>query len=444
MWAQFYQSWQQFWQQQLWEKRPQGSVTAYGLALIQILVLAWRELWRGGALLRASSLAYTAIMALIPLLALLFAIFKGLGLQRLLATHLVPQLTAGSQEFARQILDYIEGTRVASLGIFGVVWLLVALMILMSNVEEAFNHIWHLPRARLWWRKLADYLSIFLLFPILMAIVATLTSAFQKQPAIQAAIRNFLPPYFFTLYNLLFSFGLVWLGFTFIYLVIPYTRVRLVSALTGGVVAALLWQGAQWIFQLFQTSAPYYNAVYGALYQLLFLVIWIFWSWLIILYGGEVAYVHQHLEQLRQEQLTPSASVPVIGFEFLALGALLYLWQRFQAGHGAVPERELAALFHQQPQITREICQALVSSGFVLPVQTANRLPHYLPSRPLAQLRVREILEKLQRYRWNQAARFLQPSAEITALVAPIALTPTPALPDWTLAEVLAVSQAVS
>lgn len=428
--------WQQFWRHQLWQSPPESSWKTLGLHLLQILVLAWRDLFRRKGLLRASSLAYTAIMALIPLLALLFAIFKGLGLQRLLASHLLPQLTAGSQEFARLILDYIEGTKVASLGAFGVVWLLVALMILMSNAEEAFNNIWRLPRARAWWRKLTDYLSIFLLFPILMAVAVTMTSAFQRHPTIQGLIRDFLPPSFFTLYNLLFSFGMAWLGFTFIYLVMPYTRVRVASALLGGVVAGLLWQGAQWIFHLFQASAPYYNAIYGALYQLLFLVIWIFWSWLIVIYGAEVAYAHQNLERLRQEQGAPALTLPVLGFEFLALGVLLHVWRHFEAGLGPSSLPELTARLQQQEALTQEICQALVANKLLIPVAGGNGVS-FLPSRPLSQVTVGEVLQQLQQYRWEQVAWFFPAGDQIAQTVAELAQAPQASGWNQTVAELL-------
>ena len=85
-----------------------------------------------------------------------------------------------------------------------------------------------------------------------------------------------------------------------VYLVMPNTRVRLISAILGGLIGGTIWQVAQWLFQWFQSTAPYYNAIYGALYQILFLIIWMFWSWLIVLYGAEIAYIHQNLASLRQ------------------------------------------------------------------------------------------------------------------------------------------------
>jgi membrane protein len=369
---------------------------------VQILVLAYKDLLNKGALVRTSALAYATVLALIPLLALLFAVFKGVGLQRLLAAHLLPQLAGGSQDFARQILTYVETTNVASLGVFGVIWLLVALMILMANIEQAFNHIWKISRARPWWRKLSDYLSIFLLFPILMAVAISITTAFQSHPEIQQIIRSFVPEMFFSAYQRLFSFIMVWLGFTFVYLVMPNTRVQLMSALLGGLIGGTIWQAAQWLFLWFQSSAPYYNAIYGALYQLLFVVIWMFWSWLIVLYGAEAAYTHQNLASLRR-RFGSSAGTSDHGLddEYLALLALLSVGERFATGGPPLSLQELAMVFNGQEQIAASSLKALQRCGLVTPVALSGleNPPRFLPSRPLEQIRVKEVLACLRHNR---------------------------------------------
>ncbi len=340
-----------FFRETVWQSNPPGRLIPWCYKSLQILILAWKDLFLKGGLLRTSALAYASVLALIPMLALVFAIFKGFGLQRLLAAHLLPQLAGGSQDFARQIISYVEATNVASLGVFGLIWLLVALMILMTNIEQAFNHIWKISRARPWWRKLSDYLSIFLLFPILMAVAISLTTIFQSHPEIQKYIKYFLPETFFSAYNFLISLGIIWFGFTFVYLVMPNTRIRLISALLGGLIGGTIWQVAQWLFQWFQSSAPYYNAIYGALYQILFLVIWMFWSWLIVLYGAEIAYTHQNLASLRRQFDYNENYDHGLDDEYLALMALLSIGERFYAGGAPLSLKELSRIFNDQESL---------------------------------------------------------------------------------------------
>jgi membrane protein len=384
----------------IWESDPPDRLRKWFYLFLQIIILSVKELFRKNALVRTSALAYSAILALIPLLALLFAIFKGFGIQRLLAAHLLPQLAGGSQEFARQILDYIESTNVASLGVFGVVWLLVALLILMTNVEKAFNETWGVTQSRPWWRKLSDYLSIFLLFPIIMAVAISITSVFSSHPQIRQLFQSFLPEAFYSVYTRFVSFELVWLAFIFIYMVIPNTRVRFLSAVVGGLIGGSIWQIAEWLFLWFQTSAPYYNAIYGALYQLLFVIIWMFWCWLIVLFGNEVAYVYQNLPLLRREYSSPSPS-PVPDDEYLGLAALCTIAGRFAAGQPPLTLKELTVVFNDQDQLTLTLIQTLKDCGFIAQIvlPDSQDSPQFLPSRPLDQIKVKEVLTCLRQSR---------------------------------------------
>jgi membrane protein len=411
--------WRRFFGETIWQPDPQGRLAPWIYKSIQILILAFKDLLDKGALLRTSALGYASVLAVIPMLALLFAIFKGFGLQRLLAAHLLPQLAGGSQDFARQIISYVETTNVASLGVFGVIWLLVALMILMTNIEQAFNHIWKISRSRPWWRKLSDYLSIFMLFPILMAVAISLTTVLQSHPEIQKTLKFFIPETFFSAYNLLISLGIIWLGFSFIYLVMPNTRVRVVSAVIGGLIGGTIWQAAQWLFQWFQSTAPYYNAIYGALYQILFLVIWMFWSWLIVLYGAEVAYTHQNLASLRRHYDLTGSTEQGLDDEYLALLAFLSIGERFYTGGAPLSLRDLTRLFNGQENLAAASVENLQKCGLVIPVASNGipGIPAFLPSRPLEQIRVRDALACLRHDRHLKLGRLLGSTNHLSSLV---------------------------
>ena len=167
-----------FFRRRLWQDEGRGPGSLLALKCLRVLVLAGRGLIRNQSLVRSSALAYATILGFIPLFALLFAILQAIGVPRLLATYLLENLAPGSREFATQILQYIEATKVTSLGVFGVVVLLLDLVIVMTNVEKAFNKTWQVSRTRSWSRKVSDYLSIFLIFPILMAVALTFSTSF--------------------------------------------------------------------------------------------------------------------------------------------------------------------------------------------------------------------------------------------------------------------------
>ena len=405
-----------FFTHQLWEDEGRSYGTLLLCKGLRLFLLACRGLGRHRALVQASTLAYSTILALIPLLALLFAILKGLGIQRLLSAQLMDRLAPGSQEFATQIIQYIENTQVASLGVFGVVVLLGALVVVMTNVERAFNETWGVSHTRPWRRKLSDYLSIFLIFPILMAGAVSISTTFLGHPEIRRFLSDIMPGTFFAATSSLVSLGVLWVAFTFIYLVMPNTRVDFRSALLGGIAGGTLWQLAQSLFIWFQGSATYYNAIYGALYHLLFLVIWMFWSWFIVLFGVEVAYAHQNLDRLSREgRLAPAPLEPVD--EYLALAVLVTIGARFFRRQSPMSLMELGQMFPSGNNLAGRVAKLLKDCGLVMEVAPAGpkASPQFLPSQPLDQITVEEALKCLRQARGEALVRTLDTDPHLAA-----------------------------
>jgi membrane protein len=388
-----------FWRQGLWQEGAEG-LKDFFLKSLRILLLSVRGLIKNRSLIRASALAYLTGLAIIPLSALLFAILKSLGIQRLLAKPLLAHLAPGSQDFAVQILHYIETTQVASLGVFGIVALLADLIILMTNVEWAFNDTWQVGRTRSWRRKVSDYVSIFLIFPLLMAVAISITTNILSHPYILPLLAKFLPEAFLTTTSGLFSLGLFWLAFAFIYLVMPNTRVRFLSASIGGLVGAFLWELAQMLLAWIHAQASYYNAIYGVVYHLLFFVLWLYWSWLIVLFGNEVAYAHQNLKRLSEQWRQPEAAHEPVD-EYVALAALVAISDRFLHRQPLLTLEDLELTLANGDGFASRVVNTLKEKGLVLEVSLApgDGPPQYVPAVPLDQITVGKVLEDLRQAR---------------------------------------------
>jgi membrane protein len=431
-----------YFHQRLWEAEAPGPIGLWR-RFLQIIVLACQGLIENRSWLQAASLAYATILALIPLLALLFAILKSLGIQRLLAAHLMDRLAPGSHEFAEQIFAYIEGTQVTSLGVFGVVWLIAALVILMTNIEQAFNAAWHVAQTRPFRRKLSDYLSIFLLFPIFMAMAISLSSGLFSHPDLRNFLSGILPSLFYSATTNLLSLGLLWVAFTFIYLVMPNTRVRFFSALLGGVVGGSIWQLAHIIFAWFQGAGTYYNAIYGALYHLLFVVIWMFWSWLVVLFGTEVAHAHQNLARLRRAYARPISSQDPVD-EYLGLAALVAISSRFVKRQPLLTLDELNLMFSQDNFLAKRVIRVLQRCGLVMEMAPLkdDASPQLIPALPLEQITVREVLDRLRAARGEALVKSLSDEPQVEGLLQRLAGHTT--LSPWdtlTLTELVNLSQ---
>ena len=400
----------------MWRDEGRQPLVLFGLKCLRVVALAGRGLIRNQCLVRSSSLAYATILGFIPLFALLFAILQAIGLPRLLATYLLENLAPGSREFASQILQYIQATKVTSLGVFGVVALLCDLVIVMTNVEKAFNKTWHVSHTRPLGRKVSDYLSIFLIFPILMAVALSISSSFWGLQHIIHVLAGILPAIFFTATRWLVSLGILWLAFIFIYLVMPNAKVNFWSAILGGVVGGTVWQIAQEIFIWIQGASAYYNAIYGALYNLLFLFIWMFWCWLILLFGAEVAFAHQNLGRLTREFLRPAPPDPVD--EYLGLAALIFIGARFYRRQPPLSLEELAELLPGTNNLAARVTRMLQDCNLVVEVVPAKRQPspQFLPNMPLEQATVAEILDCLRHSREEALTRSLEAQPQLAGL----------------------------
>jgi membrane protein len=224
--------------------------------------------------------------------------------------------------------------------------------------------------------------------------------------------------------------------------VMPNTRVLFLSALFGGVLGGSLWQLAHIIFAWFQGMGTYYNAVYGALYHLLFLVIWMFWSWLVVLFGNEVAYAHQNLARLRHTLARPTPGREPVD-EYLALTALAAIGDRFMRRRPPLTTEDFSRMFSQDNFLAERLTQVLKECGVVL--ETAPHkpgdAPGLIPALPLDQITVRQVLDCFRTARGAALVDSLSGQPRIEALLKRVAERTSPSPWDsLSLAEFIALA----
>ncbi|WP_236685550.1 YihY/virulence factor BrkB family protein [Geobacter pickeringii] len=338
-----------------------GPVRRRLFTSLQFAMIVCRGFFADQCLLRASALTFSTLLSIVPLFALAFAVLKGFGVQNTLEPFILSQVAAGSHEIVERIVTYINNTKVGSLGAVGLAALLVTAVTLLGNIEEAFNAIWGVRETRPLHRKFSDYLSVLISGPLLLFAALSVTTTLQSQRFVQWLIRtSYLGDLLVPLFHLV-PYLSIWLALVFLYMFIPNTKVRFPSAVVGGMIAGTLWQGAQWGYIHFQVGVGRYNAIYGTLAVLPVFMIWLYASWLIVLFGVEVVYAHQHLRTLRREVRVPSVSSAVR--ERLALALMLEIARAFFQD---IPPRSAAGLaeFLDVPErIVREILDGLVAGG---------------------------------------------------------------------------------
>lgn len=244
----------------------------------------------------ASALTYSTILATVPILAIIFAIGRGFGYGSIIENEIRKNLSV-NPEFADLIFDfigsYLDHTKSGIFIGFGLLLLLYTIIQLTSNIELALNTIWQVKNQRSIYRQITDYISVFLLLPILIIIssglsifMATIAEHFPDFMVLSTTVKLLisLSPYFLS--SLLF---------TGLYVYMPNTNVELRHALIPGIIAGIAFQFLQYFYIHSQIWVSSYNAIYGSFAALPMFMLWVNFSWIICLLGAQLCYANQNL-----------------------------------------------------------------------------------------------------------------------------------------------------
>ena len=310
---------------------------------LKIVVMVGRDFIDKLVKLQAMALAFKTLLSLAPLLAVIFSLLKAFGvhnrMEPALAEALAPLGDKG-QEITAHLIGFVNKMSAGALGSVGLVTLLITVLSLMGTIEEAFNHIWRVRSPRKLARRFSDYLSAILVGPVLVFAAVTITASLQNNVIVQALLSLHAVGTVILMLLRLVPYVALWGAFSFVYMFIPNTRVRLRSALIGGLVAAILWQTVGWGFAVFVASSTRYYVIYSSFAILLLFLLWLHVGWVIVLLGAQVTYAHQHIHYFSADH--DLAQSPA-GREKLALKIMLLIGRNFRRGLDPLDMTEIAA-----------------------------------------------------------------------------------------------------
>ena len=256
--------------------------------LLSVIRTIPTRLSRGHYFRETAALSFSTILALVPLLAVvfsalsLFPIFETWSdaIQDFIYRNFLPQL-------GEQVRQYLEefSANTGQLTLWGLIFLMVTTLTLLATIEDAFNEIWQVKTGRTIGIRIMVYWAMLTLGPILIAASLSMSSyllslSILQDPGIannlKAQLLGFLP------------FILELSAFVFFYLAVPNCEVRVKHALIGGLVAALLFELAKYGFTQYLLRVTPYQLIYGALAALPVFLIWIYLSWLVVLIGAYI------------------------------------------------------------------------------------------------------------------------------------------------------------
>jgi membrane protein len=340
---------------------------------------ALRALEAESVRLRAMALTYISLFALVPALLVAFSVVQAFtGMDRiagLVHEFLFENLAVGARETVEPYLQrFVANAHATSAGLVGGALLVWSAVSLFSNVEAALNDIWGVGRRRSRTQQAVIYWVGLTLGPLLLAGSVTLAGYARNLlagtgiKALAAGAGAVLTCTFFTL----------------LYVIVPYTKVKVRAALLGGVAAGLVWEGAKWGYALAVARLFKYHAIYGSVAAVPIFIFWLFLSWTVLLFGARLAYVVQYAAALRERG--PRGTSRSIR-EILAGQALLVISRAFDRMELPPDPGDVAARLGASAEEAGEALSALRRAGLVISVADGG----LLPARPLERLTLLDV-----------------------------------------------------
>ncbi len=387
---------------------PREARLAY---ILRLLRETWREIKRDQCLLRATALAYQTLLGLIPLLVIVMSLLASPSFaeprQRFLDAVVdfiypvknVPENGAAAggtglediRQRKKQFRDAVENLAGAAtqIGVVGLVFLIVIFVWTMRTIEESFNAILGAHESRPLMAQVARYSAILLWGPLLVLLSFTFT---QYMHTTSSDGMTWLWSW---LFNYVFPFFVTFVAFLSMYLWLPNSRVRLRPGLVGAAVGTLLFEICKHMFSFYAANVISYSStmtgkVYGTLSVLPVMLLWFYVSWVVILFGVEVAFVVQNFQDLttKDERIARASRWR----SFYAVRAIQEIGERFFGGQKPLTVQQLADRFSLPEYEMLDIMGRLQKEGLVEKADRERGEVVFLPARDLETLSVGEIV----------------------------------------------------
>ena len=363
--------------------------------VVKIITLSVTQFIDDKLTVRASALTYSTLFAIVPILALLFAVARGFGMGSLVESQLNEIVLSDQSELVLGWIDsYLQH---AQSGIFigvGIIVLFYAILMLIDNIERSFNAIWQVKRPRTMVRKITDYFSMILLLPVLIVVSGGLSvfmTTYVKNmehylllgPMMKLSLRSV--PYVLTCIML-----------TTLFIFMPNTKVRFRHAILPGIIAGSAFQAFQYFYINSQIWMSSYNAIYGSFAAIPLFLIWTQVSWTICLFGAEMSYVSQNLESFSFGK--ESANISRRYHDFFCVIIMSTICKHFEKGDTPLNAEEISHMHKIPIRLTKTILYELadVKLAYESSTDEKDTSPGYMPGIDINSLSIGLLLNRLE------------------------------------------------
>ena len=395
----------QFLKVDLWRiKRGDVSAVAYFFCqLLKKLILSVEWFTTKRLMDYAAALTYSTLLAIVPIMAVVFAIARGFGYNKYIEVWFRDAL-ASQPQAAEIIIGFVNSYLVhTKSGVFlgiGLLFMLWTVIMLISNIEKAFNNIWQVSKPRSIFRTITDYTSMFVLAPITIVVTSGIS-------ILMATVTGDIGDYFLVGHTMrfllaLFPYLLMSAVFIVLYVFMPNTKVHIKNAIVPGILSGFAMQGLQFVYIHSQIWVTSYNAIYGSFAALPLFMLWLQISWTICLFGAELTYTNQNLETFSFRTQTSDLSYRYK----LMLSVLLMscICKRFEEGLHPYTALELKTITGIPSRIVHDLLNELTKVGLITNVTNDEKGedPSYQPALSTSMLSVGSVIDRLEAHgKWK-------------------------------------------
>jgi membrane protein len=385
----------------IWRMRPGKELPKKKVFLVRQLrtfILAVRGFLDDNCMLRASALTFYTLMSIVPVFAMAFGFAKGFGYDQVLKRELIDNFSTYQALIERllvssdKMLENTKGGVIAGVGVFVLLWTVIKLL---GNIEFAFNRIWGVKKGRTFIRKVVDYVIILFIATIFLVIASS----------VNVFVTSFLGQYTESIFDPLIyvilkflPFVLIWFVFIFIYIVIPNIRVSVKAAVISGIITGTIFQLVQGIYIDLQFGMAKYNAIYGSFAALPLFLMWLEISWMIVLFGAELAYANQNVDTYDFEPDARNASIYLQ--RLVAVYIVTAVCKQFEQCLPPFTEADFSEKMDIPPRLVRKVLFDLTQCGIIIKIideDDGDRCT-YMPFVNPQKLSLQFVLEKLEHF----------------------------------------------
>ncbi|MDI1230411.1 MAG: YihY/virulence factor BrkB family protein [Methylobacter sp.] len=380
---------------------------------LKIVLLAIQDFMRDLCPLRASALTLYTLLAVVPVIAMLFGIAKGFGLEKMLEQQLLEQIPHQDTTvlkligFARNLLEKTQGEVIAGIGVVVLLWSVTSMI---GNIEDSFNHIWKISKGRPLSRKLSDYIAFMLLGLVLLILSSSIT-VFLKTKITGLSTVIALPEFGESLLLSALSLSPLLLMislFSITFIFMPNHKVAAVPGIIAGVVTGVMYHVLQWLYLGLQIGVSSYNAIYGSLAALPLFVIWVQIGWMIVLFGCELAFYIQNYPSYRHNHNHTFSEFSFALKKIVALHVTYLIVKNFVNLGKTLTADAIALELLLSKAIVQSLLDFLVASHIVIRLKTEDGDDVYLPSVDTNKLTVAFVINALEQCGQNNVPNFKQ------------------------------------